>query len=98
LSNNESKIQTKIIKFLESRGAYVARIMKASKAGVPDLLACYRGHFIGIEVKTATGKTSPLQDHHLDLIEKAGGFAIVARCVEDVEQVLRYIDDEVMCD
>ena len=95
---SENKIQAKIVKFLESRGAYVARIVKAGKSGTSDLIMCYRGHFGAIEVKDLKGKASPLQLYHLDLVEKAGGFAIVARCVEDVEQVLRYIDDEVMCD
>jgi len=96
VSNNESKIQTKIIKFVKERGGYVARVMKASKKGVPDLLICYRGRFIGCEVKVSGEDPTPLQVYNLDLIGEAGGLSTAARCVEDVEQVLRYIDDEVI--
>ncbi len=94
MSNNESKVQAKIIKFVKERGGYVARIMKASKKGVPDLIICYKGYFIGCEVKVIGEDPTPLQEYNLDAIEKALGFAVVSRSVEDVEQVLRFIDDE----
>ena len=42
----------------------------------------------GIEVKNETGKTSPLQDVNLKMINDAGGIGIVARCVGDVEKVI----------
>lgn len=51
-----------------------------TSAGVSDLLACYKGRFIAIEVK-APGKRGNLSDaqaRFLDAVEKAGGIAIVA--------------------
>lgn len=59
------------------------------KAGVPDILACINGRFIGIEVKRPGGVVAPLQNYNVDEINKAGGAAFVAYSVEDVEQQLR---------
>ena len=59
----EQQIQTKIIKFLESKDFLVVKTMVVSKAGVPDLLCCSpNGRFWAIEVKTPQGKASKLQE------------------------------------
>jgi hypothetical protein len=58
------------------------------RSGVPDLLICYRGHFIALEVKTMVGKTSKIQDYVLTQIRNARGIAYVVRSVDDVRKVL----------
>jgi hypothetical protein len=59
--------------------------------GTPDLLCCYRGYFIGMEVKTpdTQGDVSPAQRLRITEIRAAGGSAIV---VWDVDQVERYLN------
>ena len=52
----EKVIQSKIKSYLETRGAYVVKVIQASKSGVPDLLVCYKRLFIGIEVKRPSTK------------------------------------------
>jgi penicillin-binding protein-related factor A (putative recombinase) len=52
--------------------------------GVPDILGIYKGRFLGIEVKTATGKVSPEQEKFLENIRKSGGIGFVARSLDDV--------------
>lgn len=47
------------------------------REGVPDLLVCCNGHFIGVELKAANGKPSELQLHNINQIREAGGIAIV---------------------
>lgn len=86
----EKSIETNIKKYLKSKGAYYVKYFgnSFSQAGVPDILACYKGKFLGIEVKNEKGKTSPLQDANILAIKKAGGISFVARSVEDVKQVL----------
>jgi Holliday junction resolvase len=85
----ESGVQSKIIKWLESEGHYVARVVKASKAGCPDLLVCAGGRFVALEVKRPKGGVvSPLQKHHIGKIQEAGGIAAVVRSVEDVKETL----------
>ena len=86
----EKNIENKIKNYLKSKGAYYVKYFgnQFSQVGVPDILACYKGRFIGIEVKNETGKTSMLQDINLQQIKDAGGISLVARCVEDVSKVL----------
>lgn len=87
----EKAIQTNIIKYLRSIGAYVVN-HTATKAGVPDLLICFRGDFLAIEVKHPDKKynVSPLQEHNLQLIEDTGGEAFVAW---DVKQVKMFMEE-----
>lgn len=88
----EQAIQRNIIKFLEKdKGAYVVKIVSATKAGVPDILCCIQGTFIGIEVKTPKTKnnTSALQDYNLDLIKAKGGLSMVAW---DVPMVATFLE------
>ena len=48
-----------------------------TKSGIPDLLACCNGRFLGIEVKAPHGKPSELQLYNLKKIDEAGGFGIL---------------------
>ena len=57
-------------------------------SGIPDIICCYKGRFIGIEVKRFEGKMSRLQEVTLKKIEAADGIAIVAYSVEDVKQFI----------
>ena len=51
--------------------------------GQADILGCYHGRFIAIEVKTATGRQRPEQRDWQHAIEMAGGVYILARSVAD---------------
>lgn len=55
---------------------YIVRVVQAGEAGVPDLLLCVCGRFVGVECK-ATGQ-APRTNQHLQLgrITAAGGFAL----------------------
>ena len=87
---SEQQIQSSIIKYLEKEGHYVVKVMAASKAGVPDLLACIKGSFVGIEIKRpeTRANTSELQKWNLNKIAECGGIAIVACSVQDVKELL----------
>lgn len=79
----EQQIQRKIIKDLERRGAWVVKTITCNKRGTPDLLACLDGQFVAIEVKTPTGKLSPIQAVQLGRITASGGRAFVVYSFED---------------
>lgn len=86
----EQQMQAKMIKYLESKGAYVVKIITANKSGCPDLLVCYKGLFLAIEAK-APGKiknASPLQIAQIKKIQEAGGTALVADNLEIIKEVL----------
>lgn len=82
---SEQKIQKKIIDYLESIGAYTIKVITANKSGVPDVHACYQGRWISIECKVPGEQPEPLQYHHLNQIQKAGGLATWATSVDQVK-------------
>jgi len=90
----ESEIQKKILDYLKLQGAYAVKVIQASKAGVPDIICCYKGKFIAIEVKTPKTKynTSELQKLNIEWINQAKGIVIVAW---DLEQVKRLLDETI---
>ena len=57
-------------------------------AGIPDIICCYRGRFIGLEVKTEKGQPTELQKATIRKIINAGGTAVVVRSVDEVKAVL----------
>lgn len=84
----ESVIQKKIIDYLHSQGAWTVKTIQCNKAGVPDILASLDGKFIGLEVKTETGKPSALQLRNIKQIIRSGGVAGVVRSVEEVKKLI----------
>lgn len=64
--------------------------------GVPDIVGCYRGLFVGFEVKRpVVGRISELQKHRIEQIKSAGGQAFVVYGVEDVKQALAVLSSDV---
>ena len=47
------------------------------RSGVPDIIACVNGHFLGIECKAGKNKPTLLQVRELEAIRTAGGMAVV---------------------
>ena len=78
-STPEAKVKAAIRKILDTTKAYYAMPIGSGygNSGVPDFLVCFQGAFIGIEAKAGKGKTTALQDVHLQRIRDAGGIAIV---------------------
>ena len=76
----EKQFENKIKKLLKDSGAYTIKYWgggEFTKAGVPDLLVCLNGRFVGIEIKATRGKPSELQLHNLKQIQKAGGIGLL---------------------
>ncbi|MBA9088784.1 Holliday junction resolvase [Fontibacillus solani] len=77
----EAQFQSKVIKFLNDHHIYHVKVWGGGyqRAGIPDILACVNGHFVGIELKTEVGRTSKLQDYNISRIRESKGTAIVLR-------------------
>ena len=75
----ESKVKKQVVKVLQEVGAYYFYPVTGGygRSGVPDVVACLRGRFIGIECKAGRGQTTALQDKNLRDIENAGGISWV---------------------
>ena len=78
-------IRTKLKKALPD--IYIANIHQSmySSKGIPDLLLCYNGRFVGLEVKTDKGRLSKLQELELNKIRMAKGIAIVIYGKDEVK-------------
>lgn len=78
----EARIPTPI-----RRGRQIVGLRRADPhtLGIPDILACYQGRLIGIEVKTDTGRQRPDQEAWQEKVETAGGLYLLARSVDDVQ-------------
>lgn len=63
-------------------------------SGVPDIICCYKGRFLGLEVKLPTGRLTELQKRAIRKINEAGGIACRVESVEDVRRVIAQADRE----
>jgi len=92
----EGKVKDRIkalLKEFEPRVYYFMPQMGGfGKSGVPDIVACANGVFVGIEVKADKSKNPPtaLQEKNLNEIWAAGGVSLVidAHDIETLRSVL----------
>ena len=75
----EAKVKKKAVRILKELSAYYFYPVTGGygRSGVPDIVVCYKGLFVGIECKAGNNKPTPLQEKHLDEIRAAGGTALV---------------------
>jgi hypothetical protein len=94
----EKKIKNKVKKVLDNLSCYY--FMPATggygASGVPDIIACWRGIFYGIECKANGNKPTSLQMKHLTDIHFAGGISIVVdeTNIDDLENIMRKAKNE----
>ena len=63
-------------------------------SGVPDIICCYKGCFLGLEVKQPSGRLTVLQKRAIEKINAAGGIARRVESVEDVKAVIALAERE----
>lgn len=92
----EKKVKDKVVALLKQHGAYYFYPVTGGfgMSGVPDIVACYRGTFIGIECKAGNNKPTALQEKNLQMIHDAGGIALVINedNISDVTSTLSQLD------
>ena len=88
----ESKIQKEILAYLRRNKIFHIRFQAQSNInGVPDIICCYKGLFIGLELKQENGRATELQKKKLEAINNAGGIGRIIRSVEEVEELFKEI-------
>lgn len=76
----EKQFETKVKKFLKTKGCWSLKYWGGAsytKSGIPDLLVCCNGQFLGVELKAPKGRPSDLQIYNLREIDRSGGYAIL---------------------
>ena len=78
-STPESKVKKQVRALLESYDVYnfMPPANGFGRAGIPDIVGCFRGQFIAVECKAGNNTTTALQDRELQRIKEAGGYALV---------------------
>lgn len=92
---SEKKLDNKVINYIESKGGWIIKYWagaKYTKKGIPDLLACVNGYFLGIEDKGDNGRPKMLQLKNLEWIDRAGGFGILLY-PKDFNNFKRFVDE-----
>jgi hypothetical protein len=88
----EGRVKDEIRKWLKEQGAYVfSPVQTGMGARTLDLLVCWRGVFIGIEVKRPGGKATKLQLQIMEDIVAAGGIALCTDSLKGCQQASREI-------
>lgn len=94
MTQPEARLQRKIQDAVRARGAFVFKVHGSQymMSGLPDLIICYRGLFVALEVKMPGNKPSPAQVLRMQQIKTAQGHAYVVRSVKGALRVLDLID------
>ena len=63
-------------------------------AGIPDIICCYKGRFIGLEVKQPSGRLTELQKRTIDKINTTGGIALRVNSVSEVKSLIETLNSK----
>ena len=90
----EAKVKEKVVAKLKELKAYYFFPATGGygKSGVPDIVCCLNGKFVGIECKAGDNKTTKLQDKNLKQIEEAKGVALVVN-EANMNSAFAYLSD-----
>lgn len=82
----EKEITKEIRRFLNMKRIFHWKAWAGlgSVKGVPDIIGCYKGQMLAIEVKGERGRVSPAQELFMDNLKQSGAICFVARSVQDV--------------
>lgn len=94
MTQPEARLQRKIQDELRRRGCFVQKNHGSEHmmAGLPDLVVCYRGLYLGLEIKMPGNELSAIQTRRSEQIRDAGGLFCVCESVDDVLDALRQAD------
>jgi hypothetical protein len=90
----ENVIVAGILRFLRSLPRCLAWKEHGGRygtAGLPDIIACVDGRFVGLEVKRPGGKLTALQLSTLERIRAAGGVAEMIDSVDKAKAIINSV-------
>lgn len=93
---NETALTNKILQYLDSlqhvASWKIHQSMYSGMIGFPDIVCCYKGLFVGIEVKDGDNQASKVQELQIRKIIKAGGVGVVVRSLEEVQSLVETLE------
>jgi hypothetical protein len=96
----ETEIQRQVLDYLRLRGIPATRhqagrvrvgrsVLNLGGPGWPDILACWRGRFLGVEVKKPGEESSEEQRRVHEQLAAARAIVLIVRSLEDLNLALR---------
>lgn len=93
----EKKVKDQVTKLLDSMNAYWFYPVMGGygSSGIPDIVACYKSVFIGIECKAGDNTPTALQMKNLNSIARAGGYSAVINetNIDELQKIFERIDE-----
>lgn len=97
MSQGESRLSRKIMEAIRAKGYFCFKVHGSEHmmAGLPDIIVCAEGRFIGLETKLpdTRGNVSPRQAYVHSLIQHAQGIAVVVcspqEALDEIEKALQ---------
>lgn len=87
---NERTLVNSMLKYLKSIGAYTIKTSDKFTSGIPDLIICYKGRTIFVEVKTLKGVVSPIQKYTIEQIRSRECEAYIIRSLAALKELLGF--------
>jgi len=89
----EVKVKKQCVALLNEYGAYYFFPVASGygRVGIPDIIACYNGLFLGIECKAGKNKPTALQEAEMLKIRNAGGSTLVIN-EENINELQEWLD------
>lgn len=88
----ESQIEARLVRGVKALGGRAYKFVSPGNTGVPDrLVVLPGGRIIFVELKTDTGKLSPMQIQQIKLLQSMGAQVRVLYGLEAVEEFLKAV-------
>lgn len=90
MTQPEARLQRKIQEAIKVEGYFCFKIHGSEfmMAGLPDIIVCAEGLFIGLEVKMPGQKAKPRQEYVHSLIRDSGGAVYVVCSVSEALEAI----------
>jgi Holliday junction resolvase len=89
----EKKVKNKCVTLIKAYGVYYffPSMNGFGRSGVPDIICCANGNFLGVECKAGTNKPTDLQLLEMVKIRDAGGKTLVVNedNLNELEELLK---------
>lgn len=93
MSQPEAKLSRRIMDAIRGEGYFCFKVHGSEHmmAGLPDIIVCADGQFLGLETKlpTTRNNVSPRQAYVHSLIQNAGGVAIVVCSPQEALEAIK---------
>lgn len=94
MADLELAFQKEVIKWLNKHKIYHFRTQMGNKSGLPDIICCINGIFVGLELKRPDGKGKPTkqQEKICKDINDIGGVGLFVTSIDTLQDLCNYLN------